>query len=404
MIRARTPVVRAGDVFRRAYGFTPPHAARAPGRLEVLGNHTDYNEGLVMSVAVDRFIEIAASPRTDGRIELVSSAYPERETFAVTDIKQNPAAPWANYVKGVLLELRRKGVHFSGFSAAIDSSIPLGAGMSSSAALEVATALAVRQLYPYAFNELGVLDQPPQRDARGCLPPLGKKERLSLARLCQSAENRFVGVNCGLLDQISSLFGKAHHVLSIDCRFQTVDRAPLVGEALVVCNTGVKHALVAGEYNALREHCEAAARALRAKSLRSVEMSYLKANKDRLSPREYEVAYHVVGEIQRVVFAERALREDDHRQFGQYLFQSHESSRDFLRNSCPELDVLVALAREHRACLGSRLTGGGFGGATISLVAYHEVEDFIRHMSAAYEKRTGRLLEPMVCQVVDGAG
>lgn len=404
MIRARTPVVRAGEVFRRAYGFTPPHAARAPGRLEVLGNHTDYNEGLVMSVAVDRYIEIAASPRTDGRIELVSSAYPEREAFAVTDIRQNPAAPWANYAKGVLLELRRKGVHFSGFSAAIDSSIPLGAGMSSSAALEVATALVVRQLYPYAFNELGVLDQPPQRDARGRLPPLGTKERLPLARLCQSAENRFVGVNCGLLDQISSLFGKAHHVLSIDCRFQTVDRAPLVGEALVVCNTGVKHALVAGEYNALREHCEAAARALRAKSLRSVEMSYLKANKDRLSPREYEVAYHVVGEIQRVVFAERALREDDHRQFGQYLFQSHESSRDFLRNSCPELDVLVGLAREHWACLGSRLTGGGFGGATISMVAYHEVEDFIRHMSATYETRTGKALEPMVCQVVDGAG
>ena len=404
MIRARTPVVRAGEVFRRAYGFTPPHAARAPGRLEVLGNHTDYNEGLVMSVAVDRYIEIAASPRTDGRIELVSSAYPEREAFAVTDIRQNPAAPWANYAKGVLLELRRKGVHFSGFSAAIDSSIPLGAGMSSSAALEVATALVVRQLYPYAFNELGVLDQPPQRDARGRLPPLGTKERLPLARLCQLAENRFVGVNCGLLDQISSLFGKAHHVLSIDCRFQTVDRAPLVGEALVVCNTGVKHALVAGEYNALREHCEAAARALRAKSLRSVEMSYLKANKDRLSPREYEVAYHVVGEIQRVVSAERALREDDHRQFGQYLFQSHESSRDFLRNSCPELDVLVGLAREHWACLGSRLTGGGFGGATISMVAYHEVEDFIRHMSATYETRTGKALEPMVCQVVDGAG
>jgi galactokinase len=404
MSRLRTPAVKAGEVFRRGFGFAPPHLARAPGRLEVLGNHTDYNEGLVMSVAVDRYIEIAASPRTDGRIELLSSAYPERELFTVTDLQQNPAAPWANYVKGVLLELRRIGVHFSGFSAAIDSSIPLGAGMSSSAALEVATALVVRQLYPYGFNELGALDSAPARDAQGRLPPLGPKERLPMARLCQAAENRFVGVNCGLLDQISSLFGKAHHVLSIDCKFQTVDRAPLVGEALVVCNTGVKHALVAGEYNALREHCEFAARALRANSLRSVEMTYLKANKDRLTPREYECAYHVVGEIQRVVSAERALREDDHRQFGQYLFQSHESSRDYLRNSCPELDLLVDLARQHPACLGSRLTGGGFGGATISLVAYHEVEDFIRHMSAAYAQKTGRTLEPVVCQVVDGAG
>jgi galactokinase len=397
------PVVRAGDVFRRAFNYTAAHVARAPGRLEVLGNHTDYNEGLVMSVAVDRHIEIAASPRTDGRIELVSSAFPQREIFAVTDIRRNPEAPWADYVKGVLLELRRKGVHFSGFSAAIDSSIPLGAGMSSSAALEVATALAVRQLYPYALNEQGTASEPPARDRRGRLPPLGAKERLPLARLCQAAENRFVGVNCGLLDQISSLFGKAHHVMSIDCRFQTVAHAPLVGVAIVVCNTGVKHALVAGEYNVLREHCESAARALLARSLRSVELRYLKANKERLSPREYECAYHVVGEIQRVVYAERALREDDHRQFGQYLLQSHESSRDFLRNSCAELDLLVELARRHPACLGSRLTGGGFGGATISLVAYHEVEDFIRRMSAGYEERTGHALRPVVCQVVDGA-
>jgi galactokinase len=399
-----TPEVSAVELFRRGYNFTPTRVARAPGRLEVLGNHTDYNEGLVMSVAVDRYIEIAASPRADGRIELVSSVFPQREVFAVTDIQRNPEAPWADYVKGVLLELRRKGVHFSGFSAAIDSSIPLGAGMSSSAALEVATALVVRELYPYALNERGTADVPPARDRRGRLSVLGVKERLPLARLCQAAENRFVGVNCGLLDQISSLFGKAHHVLSIDCRFQTVAHAPLVGEAIVVCNTGVKHALVGGEYNALREHCESAARALQAKSLRSVEMSYLKANKRRLSPREYECAYHVVGEIQRVVYAERALREDDHRQFGQYLFQSHESSRDFLRNSCPELDLLVELACQHRACLGSRLTGGGFGGATISLVAYHEVEAFIAHMSSAYEQRTGRKLEPVVCQVVDGAG
>ncbi len=397
------PALKSADVFRRVFKFPPAHVARAPGRLEVLGNHTDYNEGLVMSVAVDRYIEIAASPRTDGKIELVSSAFPERESFAVTNIESNPLVPWANYVKGVLLELRRKGVHFSGFSAAIDSTIPLGAGMSSSAALEVATALILRRLYPYALNDFGAATEPPARNRRGELPSIGTKERLAMARLCQASENRFVGVNCGLMDQISSLFGKAHHVLSIDCRFETVDHALLAGEAIVVCNTGVKHALVAGEYNALRHNCESAARALRTKSLRSVEMPYLKANKSRLSTREYECAYHVIGEIQRVVYAERALRENDHRQFGQYLFQSHESSRDFLRNSCPELDMLVDSARRHPACLGSRLTGGGFGGATISLVAYDEVTAFIDYMSAEHEKRTGRELKPTVCQVVDGA-
>jgi galactokinase len=356
-----------------------------------------------MSVAIDRWIDIAASRRTDGKIELVTSAFAQKEIVSLSAIQKNPDAPWADYVKGVLLQLRRKGIHFSGFSAAIHSTIPLGAGMSSSAALEVATVLTIRQMYPFSINEMGQADVPPRRDDHGRLPPLATRERLPIARLCQAAENHFVGVNCGLLDQISSLCGKAHHVMGIDCRFQTVDHAPLIGETLVVCDTGVKHALVTGAYNELRRNCESAARALRVKSLPSVDMAYLKANRSRLEQREYECAYHVVGEIQRVVGAERALREDDHRQFGQYLFQSHESSRDWLRNSCPELDLLVDLAAKHRACLGSRLTGGGFGGATISLVAYHEVQNFMADIASAYEQRAGRPIRPVVCQIVDGA-
>jgi galactokinase len=390
------------ELFRKQFNCAPAHVVAAPGRLEVLGNHTDYNEGLVISAAVNRHLFIASAPRTDGKIELVSSAFPQRELFSLADLTKNPAAPWADYVKGVLVQLRKRGVHFSGFSAAIHGTIPLGAGMSSSAALEVATALAVRQLYPYSLTEWGA-DLPPRRDDHGGLPPLKAPERLLLARLCQAAENQFVGVQCGLLDQISSLFGKAHHVMSIDCRFQTVSHAPLVGETLVICDSGVKHALVGGEYNELRRSCESAARALSAKSLRSVEMSYLKANRARLTAREYECAYHVVGEIQRVVSAERALQEEDHRQFGQYMFQSHESSRDFLKNSCPELDLLVDLARAHPACFGARLTGGGFGGATINLVAYHQVDSFMADLARAYAQRTGRTLQPVVCQVADGA-
>jgi galactokinase len=391
------------ELFRRQFQCVATHVVRAPGRLEMLGNHTDYNEGLVMSVAADRYIYVASSPRLDGRIELVSSAFPQREVFGVDEPAKNPEAPWADYVKGVLVQLRKRGVHFSGFSAAIHGTLPIGAGMSSSAALEVATALTVRQLFPFALNELGAAEAPSRNDGRP-LPALSAKEKLLLARLCQAAENQFVGVNCGLLDQISSLFGKAHHVLNIDCRFQTVDHAPLIGEAIVICDSGVKHALVAGEYNELRRHCEAAARALGAKSLRSVEMTYLKANQARLAPRERECALHVVGEIQRVVAAERALRADDHRQFGQYMFQSHESSRDLLKNSCPELDLLVELARAHPACLGARLTGGGFGGATINLVAYHQAQEFMAHLAAGYEQRTDRKVKPMVCQIADGAG
>jgi len=390
-------------VFKKHFGYTPPHVVKAPGRLEVLGNHTDYNDGLVLSVAVDRYILIACGPRTDGKIELVSSAFPERETFWMSDLKKNPAAPWADYVKGVLAQLRKRGVHFSGFNAAIHGTISMGAGMSSSAALEVATALTVRQLHPYSLTETGAT-VPPKRNDKGQLPPLVPAERMHFAKLCRAAENEFVGVQCGLLDQVSSLFGKAWNVISMDCRLLTLEHAPLIGEALIVCDTGVKHALAGSEYNGLRENCESAARKLGAKSLRSVEMKYLQARQAQLTTREYECAHHVVSEIARVVAAERALREDDHRQFGQYLFQSHESSRDFLKNSCAELDLLVELARQHPGCLGARLTGGGFGGATINLVAYHQAESFMETIARQYEERTGRHMKPMVCQIVDGAG
>jgi galactokinase len=389
-------------LFRRSFGHTPTHVSRAPGRLELLGNHTDYNDGLVMSLAVDKYILFASSPRTDGKIELVSSAFAEREVFPVNDIKSNPAVHWADYVKGVLLQLRKRGVNFSGFSAAIHGSLPIGAGMSSSAALEVATTLGVRRLYPFSLGPGGATP-PPARDGKGELPPLASAERLEIAKVCRAAENEFVGVKCGILDQISSLYGKAWSVIEIDCQSLKVEHSPMPGEAVIVCNSGVKHALVGGEYNELRENCESAARKLGAKALRSVELKQVEAAKARLTQREYECARHVTGEIARVVAGARALRGDDHKQFGQYMFQSHESSRDFLKNSTRELDVLVELAREHPGCLGARLTGGGFGGATINLVSHHQAESFMQHMSRKYEERIGVKLAPMVCQIVEGA-
>ncbi len=389
-------------VFKRHFGYTPPHVVKAPGRLEVLGNHTDYNEGLVMSVAVDRYIYIACGPRTDGRIELVSSTFSVPEKFWISELKSNPAARWADYSKGVLAQLRQRGVHFSGFNAALHSTIPLGAGMSSSAALEVATALAVRQLFPFSLSDTGAT-VPPPRDEHGHLPPLTRTERMAFSRLCHAAENEFVGVPCGILDQVSALFGKAWNVMNIDCRSLVVEHLPLVGVAVVVCETGVRHALVGGEYRELRGHCESAARKLGVRSLRVVELEQLRRRQSALSEREFQCAHHVVSEIARVVAGEGALREEDHRQFGQYLFQSHESSRDWLQNSCAELDTLIAFARRHPACLGARLTGGGFGGATINLVAHHQAGDFMAHMTRAYADATGRHLQPQICQVVDGA-
>jgi galactokinase len=392
----------ATSLFKSHFGSPAIHVIRAPGRLELLGNHTDYNDGLVLSLAVDKYIELAVAPRTDGKIELISSAFPQPEIFWADQLKKNPAAPWADYVKGVLEQLRKRGVHYSGFNAAIHGTIPMGAGMSSSAALEVATALAVRQLYPFTLTDTG-LSLPPARDARGRLPSLARPEKLHFAKLCRAAESDFVGVRVGLLDQISSLFGQAWHVMEIDFRSLTVELAPLTGEAIIVCNSGVKHSLVEGAYNELRRLCEAAAHALGFTSLRSVDPKFLAANKSKLTEREYQCAAHIVGEIQRVSFASRALRDDDHRQLGQYMFQSHESSRDLFKNSTPELDLLVELARAHPGCLGARLTGGGFGGATINLVAHHQAEDFMAAIAREYEKKSGHKIQPILCQIVDGA-
>ena len=215
--RARPRAADAHSVFKHHFGYTPPHVVKAPGRLEVLGNHTDYNEGVVMSVAVDRYIYIACGPRTDGRVELVSSAFPGPEKFWISEIRPNPAARWADYLKGVLAQLRKRGVHFSGFNAAVHGTIPLGAGLSSSAALEVATALAVRELFPFSLSETGAT-VPPKRDERGHLPPLPRTERMYFAKHCRAAENEFVGVPCGILDQVSSLFGKAWNVINLDSK------------------------------------------------------------------------------------------------------------------------------------------------------------------------------------------
>ena len=390
-------------LFKKQFGFTPTRVVQAPGRLELLGNHTDYNQGLVLALAVDKYISMAAAPRTDGKIELASSAFPEKEKFSITDLAKNPAAPWADYVKGVLDQLRKRGVHFGGFNAAVHGTLPMGAGLSSSAAIEVATALAVRQLYPYTLTETGAAT-PPRADRAGDLPPMRAQEKLHMARLCQAAENQFVGVNCGVLDQVSSLFGKAFHAIEIDCQSLSVAHVPMLGDVvIIVCNSGVKHELVAGEYNALRRHCEAAAQALGAKSLRAVDLPWLAVHQAKLTRRQFECAYHVVGEIQRVVLGTRALRESDFVQFGQYLFQSHESSRDFFQNSCAELDTLVELARLQPGCLGARLTGGGFGGSTLNLVERDRAPAFMKQVAQEYQERTGLATQPMLCQVQDGA-
>jgi galactokinase len=387
-------------LFQKHFTHAPRHTVQAPGRLELLGNHTDYNQGLVMAIAVDKYVYMAGAPRSDDKVKLVAAAFDQPEEFAVNDLKKNPAAPWADYVKGVIEQLRKRRVHVGGFDAAIDGTIPMGAGMSSSAALEVASALMIRRLYPFTWRD-GVFDQAAEGDN---VPPIAVEEKMELAKLCQAAENEFVGVRCGLLDQASSLFGKDDHAIEMDFRSLTVEHVPMAGDiAILTCNSGVKHQLTGGEYNELRALCEASAKRLGVPSLRSVSEKDLEANRSRLSEREYQCAHHVVGEIERVRRGVIALRDGDFAQFGRFMFQSHASSRDYFKNSTRELDLLVAIAREHPACLGARLTGGGFGGATINLVRRDGIEDFSRFISAEYLRRAQIQMTPLLCRIVEGA-
>jgi galactokinase len=373
-------------LFQKSFQHAPAHVVHAPGRLELLGNHTDYNAGLVMAVAVDRHIQFAVSPRDDHRVCLAAAAFDGTEEFPCDRFAKNPRAPWADYVKGVLEQLHRRGIRSGGFNAAIAGTIPMGAGMSSSAALEVATALAIRRLRPFALADDPAAD------------------KLELARLCQAAENQFVGVQCGLLDQVSSLFGKAGHAIEIDFQNLAVRHVPMTGDiAIVVCNSGVKHELVGGEYNELRACCESAAQKLGVPFLRAIKPDVLEANRGRLTPREWQCARHIVGENWRVSAGARALRNGDFALFGTFMFQSHASSRDDFKNSTTELDLLVALAHEQTGCLGARLTGGGFGGATINLVHRFAVGAFCQAMTRKYREQTGVEMQPLVCGIVDGA-
>lgn len=390
-------------LFKHSFAHAPTHTVAAPGRLELLGNPAGENEGLALVAAIDRCIAIACSPRADGRVDLVSGAFPGRDTFFLSNIRRNPAASWTDYLKGVLLELRRHGIHFSGFNAAVHGNLPDGAGVGASAALTVAGAMMIRQLHPYTITETGSTI-PPRRNRRGELRALKPAERRHLARLCHRAETGFARASGHLLDPLASLSGKAFHALQMDARHDTAEPVPMIGEiALVLCPSGRRSGSAAESLAGLRQTFASASRALGVPSLRHVDLRDLKSHRRRLTQREFECAYHVVAENQRVIHGEQALRNDDFAQFGEFMWQSHESSRDHLGNSSPALELLVDLARDHPATLGARLSGPGFGGSTVNLVRRNKVELFLEYMALHFERRAGRPLRPLLCQVVDGA-
>lgn len=362
-----------------------PRIFCAPGRVNIIGEHTDYNDGFVMPAAIDLAARVAIAPLAADMLEIHSLQLNESAVVELTAHTVKARAHWSDYVCGVALMLQQSGYQLKGAKLVVDSTVPMGAGLSSSAALEIATAFAL-------LANAGISVNPTE-----------------IARLCQRAENEFVGARSGIMDQFASALARSGQVMFLDCR--SLHRIYLPFPAhfrFVVCNTMVKHQLASGEYNQRREECEHAVSLLKTQlagvaALRDVTLTNLEAQRHLLSPLLYARAHHVVSENERTRKAAFALERQDMRALGQLMQESHISLRDDYEVSCSELNVLVDVAATLRGNYGSRMMGGGFGGSTISLVDRDEVDNFMQDMKDGYLRQTGIHCESYACFPVAGA-
>jgi galactokinase len=364
---------------------------RAPGRVNLIGEHTDYNDGYVMPVAIEFDTFVACAETGDGKLSLQSLQEPKPAEFHLHESEPQPLHNWTDYVQGVLLQLKRDGQTQRGANLLVDGHVPIGAGLSSSAALEVATALAL----------LGVSGE--------------ELDRAAIAKLCQRAENEFVGSRCGIMDQFASLYGRAGKALLLDCRSLEVRFIPIPQDvSLVICNTMVKHSIASGEYNRRRAECESAARYFaeqhsaqqhsRVEALRDVTEDDLLQYGGGLSDVLFRRTRHIVTENARVLAAAGALESGNLSAFGQLMYESHRSLKNDFEVSCPELDIMVDLAANIPGNYGSRMTGGGFGGCTINLVAKEMAEKFAEQIANDYRSATQIRPTIYITDAANGAG
>ncbi|RAK67106.1 galactokinase [Hymenobacter edaphi] len=374
---------RITAAFRQHFGSTPL-VVRAPGRVNLIGEHTDYNGGFVLPAAVDK--EIIFAVALNGTTTARLYAYDNQEHYATDLAALQPGQPqWANYLKGVVAQFQRRGVPVPGFDCVFGGNVPVGAGMSSSAAVECGLAFALDQL-------LGT-----------------HLERMELAHMAQKAEHEYAGVMCGLMDQFASLFGRDGQVVRLDCRSLAYAYFPFDTEAcrLVLCNSGVKHSLADSEYNKRRQECERGVQLLQqhypdVKSLRDATLAQLAQHQAAFDEVTYRRCRYVVQENQRVLDACEALQRRDLAAVGRLMHASHAGLRDEYEVSCPELDALEEAARGLPGVYGARMMGGGFGGCTLNLVAPAHVEAFIQTVGQAYQRRFGRPLETYQTSIVAG--
>ncbi len=377
--------------FAAVFGHSPERLTRAPGRVNLLGEHVDYNGGVVLPAAIDRWVSLVSAPTRDGTVSLEAVDLHERVTFRLDELDQRiavdgqPLPSWAHYPAGVAWAMQRAGLVLSGLQAVYSSNIPIGAGLSSSAAVEVAFA---RTWEAYSAARL---------------------EPLRLAQLCQQAENEYVGVASGLMDQFASACGVEGHVLCFDTRSLEWSALQLPPQtAILIADSGIRRSLTSSAYNDRRAACEQAVKLLKGylpgiHSLRDVSSVELAAYGVYLPEEVHKRAEHVVKEIHRVEQALIALRERDARRLGGFMYASHKSLRDLYQVSLPELDYLVEMARRLPGVYGARLTGAGFGGCTVNLVEAADTPAVIASLQAGYLEYTGREANVYLCQASAGA-
>jgi galactokinase len=363
-----------------------PAIYRAPGRVNLIGEHTDYNDGFVMPAALDLYTYVAVGPRPDRRLRVYSENFREMCELDLDSIHPGRLGQWSDYVRGVAGVFESSGYKLRGADLAIVSEVPLGSGLSSSAALEVSTALAL----------LGESEIP--------------VDRAAVAQICQTAEHLYAETMCGIMDQFISCHGRAGHALLLDCRSLEFQLLAIPSHVrFVVCNTMVKHEHASGGYNTRRRECEEGFRALAQvlpgiHALRDVSLNDLEEHQERLSPVIYKRVRHVVTENDRVKKSAGALEIGDLSAFGRLMADSHRSLRDDYEVSTPELDLMVELARGQDGVYGARMTGGGFGGCTINLVHDAHAEEVRRRLEQDYQAKSGLKPTILICEASDGAG
>jgi galactokinase len=368
------------DVFK-----TEPVLVKSPGRINIIGEHTDYNEGFVMPAAINKAIYVAVSKREDDEIHLFSESYQQSFQSSVAAIEKSELG-WANYVLGVADQLVKRGYKIAGFNLYLDGNVPLGAGLSSSAALECATAFAIDHL-----NDLQI-------------------SKMDLALISQKAEHVFAGVNCGIMDQFASVFGKKDHAVLLDCRSMEYEYIPLKlpGYKFVLLNTNVKHSLADSAYNKRRSQCEQGVTWIKAahpevNSLRDADLDMLKAYVEPKDAEVFQKCKFVVEEIARIQQAAESLKLGDLEALGKLMLATHEGLSKEYEVSCKELDFLVDYVKNLDYVLGARMMGGGFGGCTINIVKDENIDALISEISTLYAKEFSLTLDAYIVETDNGS-